>query len=49
MLMTLFIMAFAMSGGLYLGTIVFSAVKFAEDDKTATLFFNSNKGLTALA
>ena len=49
MLMTLFIMAFAMSGGLYLGTIAFSAYKFAEDDKNAALIFNSNKGLTALA
>lgn len=49
MLMTLFFMAFAMSGGLYLGTIAFSAYKFAEFDKSASNIFNSNKGLTGLA
>lgn len=37
MLMTLFVMAFAVSGGLYLGTIVFSAYKFAEFDKAMEL------------
>lgn len=37
MLMTLFIMAFAVSGGLYLGTIAFSAYKFAEFDKAIDL------------
>ena len=38
MLMTLFIMAFAVSGGLYLGTIAFSAYKFAELENAIVLF-----------
>ncbi len=37
MLMTLFVMGFALSGGLYLGTIAFSAYKFAEFDKAMDL------------
>ena len=38
MLMTLIVMACAVSGGLYLGTIAFSAYKFAELDKALELF-----------
>jgi hypothetical protein len=38
MLMTLFIMAIAVSGGLYLGTIAFSAYKLAEIDQAVELF-----------
>jgi uncharacterized membrane protein YczE len=38
MLMTLFVLAFAVSGGLYLGTIVFSAFQAAEFDKAIELF-----------
>ncbi len=38
MLMTLIIMAVAVNGGLYLGTIAFSAYKFAELDKAISLF-----------
>lgn len=37
MLMTLFVLTLAVSGGLYLGTIVFSAYKFAEFDKAIAL------------
>lgn len=38
MIMTLIVMAVAVSGGLYLGTIVFSAYKFAELDKALNMF-----------
>ena len=38
MLTLLFVMAFAVSGGLYLGTIAFSAYKCAELDKAVSLF-----------
>lgn len=38
MLMTLIAVAFAVSGGLYVGTIAFSAYKFAELDKAIALF-----------
>ena len=37
-MMTLFVLAFAISGGLYLGTIVFSAFQAAEFDKAIDLF-----------
>lgn len=38
MLMTLIAVALAVSGGLYVGTIAFSAYKFAELDKAIALF-----------
>lgn len=38
MIMTLIVMAVAVSGGLYLGTIAFSAYKFSELDKAINLF-----------
>lgn len=38
MLMILIVMALAVSGGLYLGTIAFSAYKCAELVKSVTLF-----------
>lgn len=38
MLMILIVMALAVSGGLYLGTIAFSAYKFAELEKAISLF-----------
>ena len=38
MLMILIIMALAVSGGLYLGTIAFSAYKFAELERALSLF-----------
>lgn len=38
MLMILTVMAFAVSGGLYLGTIVFSAYETAQLDKAMSLF-----------
>lgn len=38
MLMTLFVLAFAISGGLYLGTIAFSAFQAAEFEKAIDLF-----------
>jgi len=47
MLMTLLVMAFAVSGGLYLGTIVFSAYKLAEFDKT--IAFLDKSGFIALS
>ena len=37
-MLTLIVLAFAVSGGLYLGTIAFSAYKFAEFDKAIALF-----------
>lgn len=37
-MLTLIVLAFAVSGGLYLGTIAFSAYKFAEMDKAIALF-----------
>lgn len=37
-MMTLIILSFAISGGLYLGTIAFSAYKFSELDKAIALF-----------
>ncbi len=42
MLMILFIMALAVSGGLYLGTIAFSAYKCAELDKAIALIFKAD-------
>lgn len=41
MLMILIVMAMAVSGGLYLGTIAFSAYQFAALDKAFTLFQKS--------
>lgn len=38
MLMMLIVMALAVSGGLYVGTIAFSAYKFAELDKAISVF-----------
>lgn len=38
MLMTLLIMALAINGGLYAGTIVFSAYKTSELNKAASFF-----------
>ena len=38
MLMILFVMALAVSGGMYLGTIAFSAYKLAELDKAIAMF-----------
>lgn len=38
MLMTLLIMALAVNGGLYAGTIVFSAMKTAEMNKASSFF-----------
>lgn len=38
MLMMLIVMALAVSGGLYVGTIVFSAYKSAELDKAMSTF-----------
>ncbi len=38
MLMTLIVMAFAVSGGLYVGTIAYSAYKFAQLDKALNSF-----------
>lgn len=38
MLMILIVMALAVSGGLYVGTIAFSAYKFAELEKAISLF-----------
>jgi hypothetical protein len=38
MLMILIVMAFAVSGGLYLGTIAFSAYQTAQLDKAISLF-----------
>jgi len=37
MFMTLIVMALSLSGGLYLGTIAFSAWQFAELDKAIAL------------
>jgi len=37
-MMTLFALAFAISGGLYLGTIAFSAFQTAELEKAIDLF-----------
>lgn len=42
MLMNLFFMVFSLSGGLYLGTIVFSAYKFAEFEKAIAHIFSGN-------
>lgn len=41
-MMTMIIMALAVSGGLYLGTIAFSAYKIAELDKAISMFQKSN-------
>lgn len=38
MLMILIVMAFAVSGGLYVGTIAFSAYEAAQLDKVVSLF-----------
>lgn len=38
MLMTLIVMACAVSGGLYVGTIAFSAYKFSQLDRAIALF-----------
>ena len=38
MLMILFVMALAVSGGMYLGTIAFSAYKLAELEKAIATF-----------
>jgi hypothetical protein len=38
MIMTLIALALALSGGVYVGTIAFSAYKFAELDKAIALF-----------
>ncbi len=38
MLMILIVMALAVSGGLYLGTIAFSAYETAQLDKALTMF-----------
>lgn len=46
-MMILIVMALAVSGGLYLGTIAFSAYKFAEFNKAIELFQKS--GLIRLA
>ncbi len=42
MLMILIAMALAVSGGLYVGTIAFSAYKFAEFEKAIALFQKSD-------
>lgn len=42
MIMTLIALALAVSGGLYVGTIAFSAYKFAEFDKALALFQKAN-------
>ncbi len=46
-MMILIVMALAVSGGLYLGTIAFSAYKFAEFNKAVMMFQKS--GLIRLA
>jgi len=38
MMMTLLIMAMAVNGGLYMGTILYSAYRSSELDKAVTLF-----------
>jgi hypothetical protein len=47
MLMTLIALTLAVSGGLYVGTIAFSAYKFAELDKAIALFHKA--GIITLA
>lgn len=42
MIMILIAMALAVSGGLYVGTIAFSAYKFAELEKAISLFHKSD-------
>jgi hypothetical protein len=42
MLMILIVMAFAVSGGLYLGTIAFSAYESAQLDKAFSMFHKAN-------
>ena len=47
MLMMLIVMALAVNGGLYVGTIAFSAYQTAQLDKAVTLF--QKAGLVTLA